>query len=150
MFKSKYSCLVAKLQSFRSIPLLMIRLVLAYGFYGPAMMKWADIKAIGEWFGSMGIPAPMLNAYMAASTEILGVILLALGLFARVISFPLIVVMIVAIVSVHWGNGFEAGNNGFEIPLYYLIMLITIIVFGAGKYSLDYFILGDKGDKVEE
>jgi hypothetical protein len=34
---------------------------------------------------------------------------------------PLIITMIVAIVTVYWENGFEAGENGFEIPLYYII-----------------------------
>ncbi|NPD45494.1 MULTISPECIES: DoxX family protein [unclassified Lentimicrobium] len=43
----------------------------------------------------------------------------------------------VAILTVHLGNGWEAGNSGFEIPFYYLVMLIVIFVYGPGKYSLD-------------
>ena len=87
---------------------------------------------------------PLLNAYMAATTEIMGVVLLTLGLFVRVISIPLIVVMIVAIVTVHLHNGFEAGANGFEIPLYYIIFLLIFISFGAGKFSLDWFLFNKK------
>ena len=45
--------------------------------------------------------------------------------------------MLVAIVTVHMGNGFEAGNNGFEIPLYYILMLFILVVNGAGKISID-------------
>ena len=52
--------------------------------------------------------------------------------------------MVVAIVTVHLGHGFEAGNNGFEIPLYYLIMLFTLLVYGSGKYSLDYLLSKNK------
>ena len=52
--------------------------------------------------------------------------------------------MIVAIVTVHLPNGFEAGNNGFEIPLYYMIFLLLFIANGAGKFSLDRLIFGDK------
>ncbi|MDE3123940.1 MAG: DoxX family protein [Bacteroidota bacterium] len=122
------------------IPLLLIRLVLAYGFLGPAMMKWNDIHAVGDWFGTIGIPAPHFNAYLAAITESAGVLLLFLGLGTRYIAVPLIVVMLVAIRTAHWGNGFEAGNNGFEIPLYYIIMLLTLISFGPGKISIDNFI----------
>lgn len=48
--------------------------------------------------------------------------------------------MIIAIVTVHFGNGFDAGDNGFEIPLYYILMLLTLFSFGAGKYSLDQFL----------
>lgn len=136
----KYFSVIATVEKLKSLPLLFIRLVLAYGFFGPATMKWKDIKSIAEWFGSIGIPAPYLNAYLAAGTEAAGVLLLALGLGTRLISIPLIITMLVAIKTVHWANGFEAGNNGFEIPLYYIIMLISLFVFGSGKLSLDYLI----------
>lgn len=129
---------------FKSISLLLIRLVLAYGFYEPAMMKWSDISAVAEWFGSIGIPFPTLNAYMAATTEITGVVLLTLGLLTRLISIPLIVVMIVAIVTVHLPHGFSAGNNGFEIPLYYMVMLFALLAHGPGRFSLDRVIFKEE------
>ncbi|MGC9351559.1 MAG: DoxX family protein [Sulfurovum sp.] len=122
--------------------LLFARVVLAYGFYGPAMRKWADIDAIAVWFGTLGIPFPTLNAYMAATTELLGVVLLTLGLFTRLISLPLIVVMIVAIVTVHLPHGFAAGDNGFEIPVYYMLFLAIFASFGAGRFSLDHLLFG--------
>ncbi|WP_373036229.1 DoxX family protein [Sulfurimonas sp.] len=128
----------------KSVSLLLARLLIAYGFYQPAMNKWSDIGSVAEWFGSMGIPFPLLNAYMAASTEITGVVLLTLGLLTRLISIPLIVVMIVAIVTVHLPHGFSAGDNGFEIPLYYMIFLLIFVANGAGKFSLDRLIFGEK------
>lgn len=133
-----------KLSKLKNLPLLFIRLILAYGFFNPAMIKLKDINSIAEWFGSMGIPLPTLNAYLATGTEILGVILLTLGLFTRFISIPLIITMIVAIVTVHGGNGFEAGNNGFEIPLYYMIMLFTLLIYGSGEISLDHLLFKNK------
>jgi putative oxidoreductase len=81
---------------------------------------------------------------MAASTELIGVVLLVLGLFTRVISIPLIIIMIVAITTVHLGNGFSAADNGFEIPLYYMIFLLIFLSQGAGKFSLDRKIFGEK------
>jgi putative oxidoreductase len=129
-----------RLSALKDLPLLLMRLVLAWSFFNPAKMKWADINSIGEWFGSLGIPAPLLNAYLAASTEAAGVVLLVLGLGTRLIAVPLIITMLVAIKTVHWVNGFEAGENGYEIPLYYIIMLFTLFVSGAGKWSADYFI----------
>ncbi len=128
----------------QSLCLLCARLVIAYGFYEPAMNKWSDINSVASWFGTLGIPFPTLNAYMAATTEIVGVVLLTLGLFTRAISLPLIVIMIVAITTVHLPNGFSAGENGFEIPLYYMIFLLTFVSFGAGKFSLDRIFLGEK------
>lgn len=133
----KFIAFVSKLQS---LSLLFIRLILAYGFYTPAKNKWSDIQAVGDWFGSLGIPAPQFQAYLAASTESLGVVLLCLGLGTRIISFPLIITMLVAIFTVHWQNGFEAGNNGYEIPLYYIAFLFLLIAKGPGKISLDQFI----------
>lgn len=128
---------VNRICTLKSLPLLLIRLVLAYGFYKPAKMKWQNINDIADWFGSLGIPAPSLSAYLAAGTEAAGVVMLVLGVGTRLISIPLIVTMLVAIKTVHWSNGFEAGENGFEIPLYYIIMLLTLIVFGSGKWSID-------------
>ena len=56
----------------------------------------------------------------------------------------MIVIMIVAIVTVHLGNGFSAGDNGYEIPLYYMIFLLTFVSHGAGRFSLDRLIFGEK------
>jgi len=128
------------LQNFQSISLFLARLAVAYGFYDPAIKKWQDIDGIATWFGSMGIPFPTLNAYMAASTEALGVVLLTIGLFTRLISVPLMVVMVVAIMTVHLAHGFSAGDNGFEIPLYYMLFLFIFASHGAGKFSVDYFL----------
>lgn len=135
-----YITIAERLSGLKDLPLFFIRLALAYGFYMPAMMKWGNINGIAEWFGSMGIPMPTLNAYLAASTEMAAVILLPLGLATRLISIPLMITMVVAIVTVHLGNGFNAGDNGFEIPLYYLLMLLLLLITGPGKISIDYLI----------
>ncbi len=127
-----------------SLSLLLARVAVAYGFYEPAMMKWKDIHSVAEWFGSMGIPFPLLNAYMAATTETVGVVFLILGLLTRLISLPLIIIMIVAIVTVHLSNGFSAGANGFEIPLYYMLFLFIFLSQGAGRFSLDHLIFDKK------
>lgn len=126
----------------QSASLLFARLTVAYGFYDPAIKKLSNIEGIAGWFSSIGIPFPLFNAYMAGITEILGVILLSLGLFTRFISIPLIVVMLVAIFTVHYSNGFSAGDNGFEIPFYYMLFLLTFLSHGAGKFSLDKFLFG--------
>jgi len=144
MLKALYPVTKNILSKGQSIALLLARLVVAYGFYEPAMKKWSDIKSVAEWFGSMGIPFPTLNAYMAASTELIGVVLLTLGLFTRLISIPLMVIMVVAIATVHWTHGFSAGDNGFEIPLYYMLFLAIFASYGAGKLSLDHLLFGEE------
>lgn len=143
MVQLAYSSAKDLLDKGQSAALLLARVAVAYGFYEPAMQKWSDIDSVATWFGSIGIPLPTLNAYMAATTEIVGVVLLTLGLFTRLISLPLMVVMVVAIVTVHLPNGFSAGENGFEIPLYYMLFLGIFASFGAGKFSLDHLLFGE-------
>lgn len=67
-----------------------------------------------------------------------------------ILAYGFFLTMIVAILSVHLGNGFEAGNNGFEIPLYYIIMLLTLIVFGPGRFSLDHVLKNYLSSKKEK
>ncbi len=144
MLKGIYPLTRNILSKGKDIALLLARLTIAYGFYNPAMQKWSDMSSVASWFGTLGIPFPTLNAYLAASTELLGVVLLTLGLFTRLISLPLIVVMVVAILTVHLGHGFSAGDNGFEIPLYYMLFLAIFASFGAGKFSLDHLLFGEE------
>ncbi len=135
-----FNKIISYLEKLKDLPPLLFRIVLAYGFYGPATMKLKNFDSIVEWFTSMGMPLPKLNAFLATGTETAGFVLIFLGLATRLISIPLMVVMVVAITTVHLGNGFEAGNNGFEIPIYYLLMLFSLIITGPGKISLDALI----------
>lgn len=144
MLKTIYPITKNILSNGQSVSLLLARLAVAYGFYEPAMQKWSDISSVATWFSTLGIPFPTLNAYIAASTELLGVVLLTLGLFTRIISIPLMVMMIVAITTVHLAHGFSAGDNGFEIPLYYLLFLALFASLGAGKFSLDHLLFGEE------
>ena len=133
------------LNHFQSFSLLLARIALAYGFYQPAVLKWSNLDATASWFASIGIPLPYFATLLSASFEIVGVVLLALGLFTRFISLPLMIIMLIAIFVVHLPNGFSAGINGFEIPLYYLLFLGLFLTRGAGRFSIDYLMF--KGDK---
>lgn len=124
--------------------LLFIRVLLAYGFVQPSLLKLHDLKDTAEWFATMSIPLPQLLSYLVVGIEIMGIILLILGLFTRYISILLAFIMLGAIFFVHISNGFSSANNGFEIPLYYFLFLSIFTTFGAGKYSLDRVIFKDK------
>lgn len=127
----------------RNVILLGIRLVVAYGFALPAMMKINDLAGTAKWFASLHIPLPNLSAYLVSTVESIGLILLVLGLMTRFVSLMLSCVMLGAIFFVHWEHGFSVADNGFEIPLYYLIFLLIIATHGAGKYSLDHLLFKD-------
>jgi len=123
--------------------ILALRFLLAYGFTTPALLKINDVADTAEWFESINIPLPLFTAYLVSAIETMGIVLLILGLFTRYISILLTFVMLGAIYFVHLVNGFSAANDGFEIPLYYLIFLMLLAGFGAGKYSLDNLIFKD-------
>jgi len=144
-FKEAYLEFSILMNHFQSLALLSARVLLAYGFYEPALTKWANFETTVIWFTELGVPFASFFTFLTASFEIVGVVLLVLGLFIRYISIPLIVILIVAIFTVHIEHGFSVANNGFEIPLYYLIFIGFLVSRGAGKFSLDF--LFQKKDK---
>ena len=131
------------------LPLLLIRILLAYAFFGPAMEKWANMEATIAWFGNpdwgLGLPFPELNAYMAASVEIVGVVLLVLGLGSRLISIPLIFVMLMAYFTVHIDHGWLAiASSSADLGVAERLGLVREILKEHGNYSW----LTEKGSLV--
>jgi len=131
----------------KNILLLSGRLVLAYGFTIPALLKINDLSATSKWFESFSIPLPLLTSYLVSGIETLGIVLLILGLYTRYIAVLLACVMLGAIFFVHLPHGFSASNNGIEIPLYYFLFLLFFASYGGGKYSLDRVIFKDGSDE---
>lgn len=95
---------------------LLLRLYLAPIFIQAGWNKLSHFQDTADWFGNsewgLGLPFPEFLAGMAAGTEILGGVLLLLGLAVRWISVPLMATMLVAIFAVHWPNGWLAIADG--------------------------------------
>lgn len=97
---------------------LLLRAYLVPIFWVASNNKWnpfdssSTLQNTIDWFGNpdwgLGLPFPTLNAYMAWSAEYFGAILLALGLCTRWICIPMMITMVVAAVTVHIGNGWQA------------------------------------------
>lgn len=89
-----------------------LRLYLAPIFWMAGMSKLNAFDSTVDWFGNsdwgLGLPFPWLMAFMATAAELVGSVLLVLGLFTRLISIPLIITMLIAILCVHWDNGWQA------------------------------------------
>jgi putative oxidoreductase len=102
-----------------------------YGFHG----------TMGFFTAKMGIPAPL--AFLAICAEFFGGLGLIVGLLSRIAALGIIVNMLVAIAKVHAANGFFmnwAGNQkgeGFEYHLLAIAVGLTILIKGAGAFSLD-------------
>jgi uncharacterized membrane protein YphA (DoxX/SURF4 family) len=91
---------------------LLIRLYLAPIMLQAGWNKLAHFESTAQWFGNpdwgLGLPAPELMAALAGGTELVGGVLLVIGLGTRLISLPLMVTMLVAAFAVHWENGWLA------------------------------------------
>jgi uncharacterized membrane protein YphA (DoxX/SURF4 family) len=91
---------------------LLLRLYLAPIMLQAGWNKMSHFESTATWFGNtewgLGLPFPELMAALAGGTELLGGLLLIIGLGTRLISIPLMVTMLVAIFAVHWDNGWLA------------------------------------------
>lgn len=91
----------------------------------------------GQWMASIGLTPGYLMALMAGSSEFFGGLFLLLGLLTRPTALVLSFTMVVAIFSVHIGNGLFLANNGYEFGLALLAATVSLAISGAGKLSLD-------------
>jgi putative oxidoreductase len=121
-----------------------LRLLLAYEFWEAGVEKlngdnwFADIKEQFPFPFKM-VPADA-SWFLATWTELLGPIALLLGLTTRFWSIALAILTVVAWASVHAGNGYNVCDNGFKLPLIFLLMLVPLILKGPGKFSLDHLL----------
>jgi len=94
---------------------LALRLYLVPVFWVAGMNKLGGFGDVVEWFGNaewgLGLPLPWLMAALATGAEVGGAVLLLLGLGTRLIAVPLMATMIVAAVTVHWDNGWQAVHD---------------------------------------
>ena len=120
---------------------------------GVVMFPHGAQKLLG-WFGGygfsgtmnmftekMGIPAAL--AFLVIMTEFFGSLGLILGFLTRLAAFGVFCIMVVAIAMVHWPNGFfmnwsgKQAGEGFEYHLLAIGLALVLMIYGAGKGSVD-------------
>ncbi|MFY9327973.1 MAG: DoxX family protein [Georgfuchsia sp.] len=95
------------------------------------------LEGTGKWMASIGIEPGMLMAALAGGAEFFGGLALLLGLLVRPAAAILGFTMLVAIFSVHIGNGLFMSNNGIEFGLALLAATVSLGISGAGRASID-------------
>jgi putative oxidoreductase len=95
------------------------------------------LQKTGDFFAQLGFRPGRAFAAAASLSEIAGGALIALGLLGPVGPALMVSVMIVAAVTVHWGQGLFATTNGIELPLLYAASGVALALTGPGPYSLD-------------
>ena len=95
------------------------------------------IEKLAGGMTKMGLePAYPLALYIAL-LELAGGLMLALGLFTRLIATLVVGFMAVSVFYVHWGNGFIWIQKGYEYPLFWGLVCIALVIRGGGPMSLD-------------
>jgi putative oxidoreductase len=123
--------------------LLVLRLAL--GLYMAAhgaqkLLGWFGgfgLEATGAFMAQLGYRPGRAFAAVAAGTELLSGLLVAIGVLGPVGPALMIPVMIVAVVTVHWSGGLFATSNGIELPLLFAAGAAALALTGPGAYSLD-------------
>jgi putative oxidoreductase len=126
-----------------AIVLLIARIILGLGMAAHGAQKlfgWFGgygIKGTGGFFESVGFRPGTFFATAAGLGEFAGGALTLLGFGGPIGPAIIILVMLVAIFSVHWGHGFFVSKNGSELPLTYIAGALLLMFGGAGLYSID-------------
>src|SRR5262245_11760396 len=97
------------------------------------------IAGTGAFFEGLGFRPGRFFAAAAGLGELIGGLLTALGLFGPVGPAIVILVMVVAMISVHAEHGFFASSNGVELTLVYVAAALILASSGPGAYSIDTF-----------
>ncbi len=121
--------------------LLVMRVWWGWSFFQAGLGKLKDHAGTAEFFATLGIPLPGLNAWIAASVECVGGLFLLAGFASRLTSFPLSITMIVAYLTAD----LEALKSIFSdtdkftsaAPFLFLLTALLVLAFGPGAISID-------------
>ena len=100
------------------------------------------IPGTAAWFDSIGMKPGALHARLAAGTEIVAGIGLALGVLTSFCAAAFVALMIVAGWTVHRGRGFFIVGNGWEYNLVLAAGAVGVATLGPGRISVGHLLFG--------
>lgn len=137
-----YERFFAKLAFFDFIPLLAVRLLLLPATYVGARSKVLGFEGTVAWFsassakGGLDLPLPELMAFLATTSEVVGCVCIALGLFTRIFTIPMIFMMSVAGLMVHWPHGWDAiASKTMESTYRLSDFMLWLKTYFPGRYN---------------
>lgn len=116
----------------------ILRIVVGIIFLAHGYQKifiWG-LSGVAGTFAQIGIPFPMVSAYLAASAEFFGGLALLMGLGTRLAAIPVGFTMVVALFQVHLAGGFFL-PKGVEYVLMLLAANVALVLGGGGAFALD-------------
>jgi putative oxidoreductase len=133
-----FSFLVMYLEKISVFAPLPIRIMAGIAFILHGLPKFEDLQGTQGFFVSVGIPAEL--ALLIGLLEVIGGVLLIVGLLTRIISILFTIEMICAVLIVKADNSFM-GQGGFEVDLLLMTISISLILSGPGRVSIERDIL---------
>ncbi|MEO3945890.1 DoxX family protein [Gorillibacterium sp. CAU 1737] len=119
----------------------LLRIILGILFFAHGLDKFnTGLANVGQWFESVQVPSFM--AYVVAPIELIGGILLVLGLFTRVVSVLFVGVLAGAIVTVKFSMGLL---GGYELDLAFLAMALFLVFAERSSFSVDHLLFRNRG-----
>ncbi len=135
---SRFRRLVLRVSTgLRWLPATVARLTLGWVFVESGWGKLQNLEKVVAFFTDLGIPAPQIQAPLAAGTEFVCGVLLLLGLATRLASLPLIGTMIVAILTARRSEVTGISDVFGFIEYLYIALCLWLGAYGAGPISLD-------------
>jgi putative oxidoreductase len=139
-----YALLVLWASRLQSPLLLAIRLYWGWQFCQAGWGKLHTHSDVTEYFMSLHIPLPGLNAWVVGLTECLGGLLLMLGLGARLVAIPLIGTMVVAYLTAERETLDVIFSDPSKFtgatPFLFLLGCLIVLACGPGAFSIDYLL----------
>jgi putative oxidoreductase len=136
-----YGLLVRVASAFQPVLLLVIRLYWGWQFAQTGWGKLQHLDRVTKFFTSLGIPLPGANAVFISVLELVGGILLALGVSSRLIALLFVGDMVVAYITADHQAfvSFISDPDKFVAasPFAFLLASLVILIFGPGRFSLD-------------
>jgi len=126
-----------------SIAPLATRIVIGLAFFQAGTGKFRHFENVVGFFQGLGIPFPAFNAGLVATMETVGGLMLIFGLFTRFFAAGLTVTMVVALVTADTADFLASWGGASEISptdvtaFTFLLFLLWLVFYGAGKLSLD-------------
>jgi putative oxidoreductase len=136
------------LQGIGWLPLLIARVAMAGEFIPSGWGKLGNLPKLTAYFVTLGIPAPGLNAAASATTELVGGILLLIGLGTRFAAAALTVVMTVAILTARLQDAHTIGDFFYLPEPAYIVIFLILISQGAGRISVDHLIAARRAKRA--
>ncbi|HEY3857891.1 MAG TPA: DoxX family protein [Verrucomicrobiae bacterium] len=153
LFGRFYSILIRVASLLQSPLLLAVRLYWGWQFFVTGRAHLQNLGKTTEFFQSLHIPMPHLNAIMAGSTECVGGLFLLVGLGARLVSIPLIFTMIIAYVTAESDSLKKIFSDPDKFvtatPFLFMLACFIVLAFGPGVFSLDWIIEKTSGKKAK-